>query len=54
MKTAQNKVYRKEFEPSFELWWCYAGMVLFGSLVPVTTGGFELQSFCIRSSYLTH
>ena len=27
---------------------------LFGSQIPVTTGGFELRISCIQSSYLTH
>ena len=27
---------------------------LFGSKIPVTTGGFELRISCIRSSYLTN
>ena len=35
------------------LWWCHA-RDLFGSQIPVTTGGFELQISCIQSSYLTH
>ena len=40
------------FEPSFKLRWCHA-RDLFGSQIPVTTGGFELRISCIRSSYLT-
>ena len=40
-------------EPSFKLQWCCA-QDLFGSQIPVTTGGFELQLPCIWSSYLTH
>ena len=40
-------------ESSFKLRWCCA-RDLFGSQIPVTTGGFELQISCIRSSYLTH
>ena len=39
------------FEPSFKLRWCRA-QDLFGSQIPVTTGGFELRISCIRSSYL--
>ena len=35
------------------LQWCYA-RGLFGSQIPVTTGGFELQISYIQSSYLTH
>ena len=38
--------------PQF-LWWC-GTRDLFGSQIPVTTGGFELRISCIRSSYLTH
>ena len=34
-------------------WWCHA-QELFGSQIPVTTGGFELWISCIRTSYLTH
>ena len=41
------------FDPSFKLRWCRA-RDLFGSQIPVTTGGFELRIFCIRSRYLTH
>ena len=41
------------FEPSLKLRWCRA-RDLFGSQIPVTTGEFELQISCIRSSYLTH
>ena len=41
------------FEPSFKLRWCRA-RDLFGSQIPVTTGGFELQISYIRNSYLTH
>ena len=41
------------FEPSFKLRWCCARDLL-GSQIPVTTGGFEMQTSCIRSSYLTH
>ena len=37
------------FEPSFKLRWCRA-WDLFGSQIPVITGGFELQISCIRSS----
>ena len=41
------------FEPSSKLqWWC--AWDLFGSQIPVATGGFELWTPCIRSSYLTH
>ena len=36
------------FEPSFKLRWCRA-RDLFGSQIPVTTGGFELQISCIQS-----
>ena len=35
------------------LWWCHV-RELFGSQIPVTTGGFELWISCIRRSYLTH
>ena len=35
------------------LQWCRA-RDLFGSQIPVTTGGLELRISCIRSSYLTH
>ena len=35
------------------LQWCHA-RGLFGSQIPVTTGGFELQISCIRSIYLSH
>ena len=35
------------------LLWCHA-RGLFGSQIPVTTGGFELQISCIRSIYLSH
>ena len=41
------------FEPSFKLRWCRA-RDLFGSQIPVTTGGFELRISCIQSSYLTY
>ena len=41
------------FEPSFKLLWCCA-RDLFGSQIPVTTGGFELQISYIRNGYLTH
>ena len=40
------------FEPSFKLWWCRV-QDLFGSQIPMSTGRFELQISCIRSSYLT-
>ena len=40
-------------ESSFKLRLCRA-RDLFGSRIPVTTGGFELQISCIRSSFLTH
>ena len=33
--------------------WCRA-RDLFGSQIPVTTGGFQLRISCIRSSYLIH
>ena len=33
--------------------WCRA-QDLFGSQIPVITGGFELRISCIESSYLTH
>ena len=36
-----------------ELRWCCA-RDLFGSQIPATTGGFELQISCIGSCYLTH
>ena len=42
-----------KFEPSYKLW-CSRARDLFGSQIPLTTGGFELQISCIRSSYLTH
>ena len=32
----------------------YFARDLFGSQVPVTTGGLELRISCIQSSYLTH
>ena len=35
------------------LQWCCA-RDLFKSQIPVNTGGFELRTSCIRSSYLTH
>ena len=35
------------------LWWCHA-QELFGLQIPVTSGGFELEIYCIQSSYLTH
>ena len=38
---------------SIKVRWCRA-RDLFGSQIPVTTEGFELQISCIRSSYLTH
>ena len=38
------------FEPRFKLRWCRA-RDLFGSQIPVTTGGFELWISCIRSNY---
>ena len=41
------------FKPSFKLPWCRT-QDLFGSQIPVTTGGFQLQISCIGSSYLTH
>ena len=40
------------FEPSFKLRWCRARDV-FGSQVPVTTGGFELRISCIQSQVPT-
>ena len=40
------------FEPSFKLQW-FCAQDLFGSQIPVTTGGFELWISCIQSSYLT-
>ena len=33
--------------------WCRA-QDLFGSQIPVNTGGFKLRISCIRSRYLTH
>ena len=33
------------FEPSFKLRWCH-GRGLFGSQIPVTTGGFRMQEIC--------
>ena len=39
-------------EPSFKLRWCRA-QDLSGSQIPVTTGGFELRTSCIRSNYLS-
>ena len=39
------------FEASFKLRWCRA-QDLFGSQIPVTTGGFEIQISWIQSSYL--
>ena len=51
-----NNTYNN-FETAYKhmliLQWCYA-RGLFGSQIPVTTGGFELQISCIQSSYLTH
>ena len=41
------------FNPSFKLRWCCA-WDLFGSQIPVTTGGFELWISCIPSGYLIH
>ena len=41
------------FEPKFKLRWCRDGDLL-GPQIPVTTGGFELRTSCIQSSYLTH
>ena len=41
------------FEPSLKLRGCRA-RDLFGSQIPVTRGGFELQIPCIQSRYLTH
>ena len=41
------------FEPSLKLRWCRA-RDLFGSQIPVTTGGFELRIIYIQSRYLTH
>ena len=38
------------FEPSFKLRWCRA-RDLFGSQIPVTTGGFELQISSIQRSH---
>ena len=35
------------------LWWCHA-QELFGSQIPVTTGGIELWISCIQSNYVTH
>ena len=40
-------------ERSIKVRWCRA-RDLFGSQIPVTTRGFELQISCTRSSYLTH
>ena len=37
------------FEQSFKLQWCRA-QDLFGSQIPVTTGGLELRISCIRST----
>ena len=45
--------FKTEFKHMSILQWCHA-QGLFGSQIPETTGGFELQSSCIRSSYLTH
>ena len=39
------------FEASFKLRWCLA-QDLFGSQIPVTTGGFEMHISWIQSSYL--
>ena len=41
------------FEPSFKLRWLRA-RDLFGSQIPVSTGGFKLRISFIWSSYLTH
>ena len=41
------------FKLSFRRQLCRA-RDLFGSLIPVTTGCFELRISCIQSSYLTH
>ena len=38
---------------NIKLRWCRA-RDLFGSQIPVTTGGFEQRISCIRSSYLIH
>ena len=40
------------FESSFKLRW-WGARDLFGSQIPVTTGGFELRISCMQSSYLT-
>ena len=50
---AVNTLRYFNFGSSFKLQWCRA-RDLFGSQISVTRGGFELQIFCIRSSYLTH
>ena len=50
---AVNTLRYFNFDPSFKLRWCRA-LDLFVSQISVTTGGFELQISCIRSSYLTH
>ena len=39
------------FEPGFKLRFCRTRDLL-GSQIPVTTGGFELRIFCIKSRYL--
>ena len=53
MLTTVWKLRYFNFEPSFKLRWCRA-RDLFGSQIPVTTGGFELRISCIQSRYLTH
>ena len=35
------------FEPSFKLQWCRA-QDLFGSQIPVTSGGFEMRISCTK------
>ena len=42
-----------ELNRSYRLRWCRA-RDLFGSQIPVTTGGFEVRISCMRSSCLTH
>ena len=51
--TLTNKLKYLNLKPSFKLQW-YRAQDLFESQIPVTTGDFELQISCMRSSYLTH
>ena len=56
--TFRSLVLHIEFHPNlnfkhFILRWCCARHI-FGSQIPVTTGGFKLRISCIRSSYLTY